>query len=105
MTTSTLTHLQLDEACSVFLVIEPLVILKGGNLLIIEAVWRLATNDNCVALNRKESQPSLSCPASLKQLWSISRSGAQGLQLAKPLKPFSCHEQISTGPFKSAQAR
>lgn len=53
MTTSTLTHLQLDEACSVFLVIEPLVILKGGNLLIIEAIWRLATNDNCVALKPK----------------------------------------------------
>ena len=34
----TLTHLQLNEASGVFLVIQPLVILKGGNLLIIEAV-------------------------------------------------------------------
>ena len=81
----TLTHLQLDKACGIFLVIQPLVILKGGNLLIIEAVGRFAAHDNCVALQQEKSQPALSCAASLKQPWPYTCSGAQGLQLAQTL--------------------
>ena len=45
--------LQLDEASCILLVVEPTVILKGGNLLIIQAVLRLAAHNNSVALHMR----------------------------------------------------
>lgn len=44
-------HLKLDEASSIFLVIQAFIVLKGSNLLIIQAVWRLPAHHNCITLH------------------------------------------------------
>ncbi len=43
--------LQLDESSGILLIIEAAIILEGGNLLVVEAVWGLATHYNDIALH------------------------------------------------------
>lgn len=52
--TYSVANLKFDESSSILLVIEPLIILKGGNLLIVQAVWRLTPHHNRVSLQDRQ---------------------------------------------------